>query len=145
MPSKFLPRIFSKSALDMDGLLRNLPYAADTPFNAAKWQYEPTCLSNTRVDLQRQIHDWIDGNDKRTIFWLNGLAGTGKSTITRTIAHNSFQQGRLSTSFFFSKGSGDISYTGKFFTTIVAQLSSKSQYLKRCIYNAIKENENIAT
>jgi hypothetical protein len=129
----------------MDGLLKDLPYAADTPFHAAKWQHEPTCLPDTRVDLQQQIHDWIDGNDERTIFWLNGLAGTGKSTIARTIAHNCFQQGRLGASFFFSRGGGDISHAGKFFTTIAAQLCEESQYLKRCIYDAMKENKSIAT
>jgi hypothetical protein len=134
-----------KSVLDMDGLLKNLPYAADAPFNTAKWQHEPTCLPDTRVDLQQQIHDWMEGGDERTIFWLHGLAGTGKSTIARTIAHNCFQQGRLSASFFFSKGGGDISHAGKFFTTIAIQLSEESQYLKRCIYNAIKENKSVAT
>jgi hypothetical protein len=132
-------------ALDMDDLLNTLPYATDAPFNTAKWQHEPTCLPNTRVDLQQQIHDWIDGNDERTIFWLNGLAGTGKSTIARTIAHNCFQQGRLGASFFFSKGGGDISHASKFFTTIAAQLSEESQYLKRCIHDSMKENKSIVT
>jgi hypothetical protein len=129
----------------MDGLLKDLSYATDAPFHAAKWQHEPTCLPDTRVHLQQQIHDWIDGNDGHTIFWLNGLAGTGKSTIARTIAHNCFQQGRLGASFFFSKGGGDISHASKFFTTIAAQLSEESQYLKRCIYDAMKENKSIAT
>lgn len=128
----------------MDSLLKSLPYAADAPFNTAKWQHEPTCLPNTRVNLQQQIHDWIDGSDERTIFWLKGLAGTGKSTIARTIAHNCFQQGRLGASFFFSKGGGDIGHAGKFFTTIAAQLSEESQYLKRCIYDSMKENKSIA-
>jgi hypothetical protein len=129
----------------MDGLLKTLPYAADAPFNTAKWQHEPICLPDTRVDLQQQIHGWIDRGDKRTIFWLHGLAGTGKSTIARTIAHNCFQQGRLGASYFFSKGGGDISHAGKFFTTIAIQLSEESPYLKRCIYNAVKENKSIAT
>jgi hypothetical protein len=129
----------------MDGLLKDLLYATDAPFHAAKWQHEPTCLPDTRIHLQQQIHDWIDGNDGHTIFWLNGLAGTGKSTIARTIAHNCFQQGRLGASFFFSKGGGDISHASKFFTTIAAQLSEESQYLKRCIYDAMKENKSIAT
>ena len=129
----------------MDDLLKNLPYAADAPFNTSKWQHEPICLPDTRVDLQKRIHDWIDGDDERTIFWLHGLAGTGKSTIARTIANNCFQQGRLGASFFFSKGGGDTSHAGKFFTTISAQLSEESQYLKRCIYNAMKENKSVAT
>src|SRR5277367_2663818 len=34
----------------------------------------------------RKILDWADGQDERYIFWLSGLAGTGKSTIARTVA-----------------------------------------------------------
>jgi NACHT domain len=137
--------IILTSLLDMDSLLRELPYATEAPFNASKWQHAPTCLPNTRVELLRQIFDWIDGDDIRTIFWLNGLAGTGKSTIARTIAYNCFHQGRLGASFFFSKGGGDIGRASQFFTTIARQLAEESQYLKRCIYDAKKENSTIAT
>jgi hypothetical protein len=43
--------IILKRVLDIDNLLKTLPYAADAPFNTAKWQHEPTCLPDTRVDL----------------------------------------------------------------------------------------------
>lgn len=130
---------------DMDSVLKELPYATDAPFNARKWQHAPTCLPDTRVDLLRQIQDWINGNDTCSIFWLNGLAGTGKSTIAQTVANNCFQQGCLGASFFFSKGGGNISHAGQFFTTIAIQLAEESQFLKRCIYDAKKENDTIAT
>ena len=38
---------------------------------------------------------------------MNGMAGTGKSTISRTVAHEYNKQKRLGASFFFSKGDGD--------------------------------------
>jgi hypothetical protein len=129
----------------MDSLLNRLPYAAEAPFNACKWQHAPTCLPDTRVGLLRQIYNWMDGNNERSIFWLNGLAGTGKSTIARTIAYDCFQQGRLGASFFFPKGGGDIGHAGKFFATIALQLAEESQYRRRCIYDAMKINKNIAT
>jgi hypothetical protein len=128
----------------MDGLLNRLPYAADAPFNAYKRQHDTTCLHNTRVDLLRQIYDWIDGADGRFIFWLNGLAGTGKSTIARTVARQCFEQYRLGASFFFSRGGGDTGHAGKFFTSLALQLARKSQYLKRYICDAI-ENSDIAS
>ena len=65
-------------------MLNSLPTAKDAPFNAYQRQHDPTCLPDTRVDLLQEIYDWADGQDKRYIFWLNGLAGTGKSTIART-------------------------------------------------------------
>lgn len=60
--------IILKSALNIKGLFKNLPYAADTPFNTAKQQHKPTCLLNTRINLQQQIHNWINKSDERTIF-----------------------------------------------------------------------------
>ena len=63
-----------------------MPYAVDAPFNAYTRQQDPICLPDTRVDLLREIYTWADGKDERFIFWLNGLAGTGKSTIARTVA-----------------------------------------------------------
>ena len=99
--------------------LDRLPSAADAPFNAYK-QHASTCLPYTRVDLLQEIYDWADGQDERCIFWLNGLAGTGKSTIARTVAHRYFGQKRLGASFFFSKSGGDVSHASKFFTSFAA-------------------------
>jgi pantothenate kinase-related protein Tda10 len=100
-----------------------LPYATKAPFNSYKRQDEPLCLHNTRIDILHRIHIWADEQDERGIFWLYGLAGTGKSTISRTIAHRYNEQNRLGASFFFSKGGGDVSNTGKFFTSLAVQLT----------------------
>jgi hypothetical protein len=88
---------------------------------------------------------WADGNDERCIFWLNGMAGTGKSTIARTIARKYHDQDRLGASFFFSKGGGDVSHASKLFTSIAMQLAKKSSALKRCICEAIAEHTDIAS
>lgn len=50
------------------------------------------------------------------------MAGTGKSTIVRTIAHSFADAGRLGASFFFKKGEGDRGTAGRFFTTIATDL-----------------------
>jgi len=39
---------------------------------------------------------------EQRIFWLNGLAGTGKSTIAQTFAEMAFADGKLGASFFCS-------------------------------------------
>ncbi|KAL5596984.1 uncharacterized protein BROUX77_006932 [Berkeleyomyces rouxiae] len=45
----------------------------------------PTCLKNTRVEALEAIREWTNDSSAKSIFWLNGMAGTGKSTICRTI------------------------------------------------------------
>jgi NACHT domain len=73
------------------------------------------------------------------------MAGTGKSTIARTVARKYHDQKRLGASFFFSKGGGDVSHAGKLFTSIATQLASKSSSLKRYICEAIAEHRGIAS
>jgi hypothetical protein len=128
----------------MDSLLSRLPYATDAAFNAYNRQHEPSCLQDTRVCLLQEINNWADSDDERFIFWLNGLAGTGKSTIARTVARKYFDQSSLGASFFFSKGGGDVGHAGKFFTTIAVELAKKSPSLLKHICDAVSENSNIA-
>ena len=124
--------------------LSKLPYAPQAAFNSSDKQHDPLCLQNTRVHLLQEIRAWADGQDERSIFWLNGLAGTGKSTIARTIAREYYEQKRLGASFCFSRGGGDVSHAGKFFTSIALQLTDKSPNLKRYICQAIAEHSDIA-
>jgi hypothetical protein len=126
----------------------NLPIAKDAPFNTYVRQHEPACLPDTRVDLLQQIYDWADRKDRQDgqcIFWLNGLAGTGKSTISRTVARRYNEQKRLGASFFFSKGGGDVSHAGKFFTSLAMQLAYAVPSLQTHIRDAVRERSDIAS
>ena len=125
--------------------LDRLPYAAEAPFNSYTKQHEPTCLPDTRVDLLREIYNWADRQDERSIFWLNGLAGTGKSTIARTVARYYFDKKRLGASFFFSRGGGDVSRASKFVTSIAVQLATSIPALRQYVSDAVIERSDIAS
>lgn len=120
-----------------------LPHAIKASFNSYTKRHDPTCLPNTRVDLLHKIHSWADGQDERIIFWLSGLAGTGKLTIARTVADTQSQRGRLGASFFFSRGGGDVGHAGKFVTSLACQLVGNIRPLRQHIYNIIREYNNI--
>lgn len=124
--------------------LKLLPFATNALFNSYDRQHEPICLPNTRVDLLQEIYNWSDGHDVRCIFWLNGLAGTGKSTIARTIARRYSERGHLGASFFFSRGVQDVSHAGRFFTSLAVQLSNQVPSLQHHISDAISKNKDIA-
>ena len=57
------------------------------------------------------------------IFWLNGLAGTGKSTIAQTFAERMFADGKLGASFFCSRDFEDRSNLQAIFPTLAFQLA----------------------
>ncbi|MCJ1426480.1 hypothetical protein MMC29_004383 [Sticta canariensis] len=123
--------------------LEKLSIATQAAFNSSERQHDPMCLRNTRVDVLNEIRAWADGRDGRCIYWLNGRAGTGKSTIARTIAREYYRTGRLGASFFFSKGGGDVDHAGKFFTTLAFQLAKMSPTLKSYICDAVSKNIDI--
>jgi hypothetical protein len=83
--------------------------------------------SLTRIDVLKQIRAWADGDDERCIFWLNGTASTGKSTIPRIIAGE--YHDRVGASF-FSRDGGDAGSAGKFCITIALQLAENSPIFK---------------
>jgi hypothetical protein len=92
----------------------------------------------------KKINKWIHSQDEPCLFWLNGLAGTGKSTIARTVARQSYGEGHLGASFFFSRGSGDVGTAEKFVTSIAQQLASHSSILREYIYESLHQYRDIA-
>ena len=105
------------------------------------------CLPDTRVDLLQEIYDWADGVDSPNIFWLNGLAGTGKSTIARTLVEKYSDTGGIAASFFFSRSGGDgghLRHAGRFVTSVAVQLANNIQPLKRMICDVISTHGDIA-
>jgi AAA ATPase domain len=138
----------SLCAIVQEDPLYLLPFATQAPFNSSAHRHEPPCLRDTRVDLLQRIYDWADeedGQSEQCIFWLNGLAGTGKSTISRTVARRYNEQKRLGASFFFSKGGGDVSHASKFFTTLAVQLAYAVPSLNIYIRDALRERNDIAS
>jgi hypothetical protein len=65
---------------------------------------------------------WRMSHSQR-IFWLNGLAGTGKSTIAQTFAEITFAEGKLGASFFCSRDLKDRSNIQAIFPTLAFQLA----------------------
>ncbi|KAL2783949.1 hypothetical protein BJX66DRAFT_330305 [Aspergillus keveii] len=91
-------------------------------FDSYENQHED-CLEGTRIDLLRELEEWSTLPGGKCIFWLNGKAGTGKSTISRTAASLLRKKGLLGASFFFKRGEGDRGSAKKLFPTLAAQLT----------------------
>lgn len=120
-----------------------LPYATEAAFNSRHNQYDSACLKNTRAELLRDIEEWVASPDERFIFWLAGMAGTGKSTVARTISRTYYDRGMLGGSFFFSSGGGDRSNANKFVTSLARQLATAVPSLEPYISDAIRTQDNI--
>ena len=95
------------------------------------------CLPETRVEILQRIRIWADSNDTKYIFWLCGWAGTGKSTIARTVVREYYDRKRLVASYFFLRGGGDAGNATKFVGTIARQLANKLPKFKEQLRKAL--------
>ncbi|KAF4545816.1 Vegetative incompatibility protein HET-E-1 [Lasiodiplodia theobromae] len=104
--------------------LSKLPTAKDASFDSHADEHDARCLPETRVTLREDIKKWAEDKHSECIFWLNGMAGTGKSTISRTVAQSFADEGVLGASFFFKRGEKDRSSAALLFTTLAARLAN---------------------
>ncbi|EHK20398.1 uncharacterized protein TRIVIDRAFT_48578, partial [Trichoderma virens Gv29-8] len=132
-------------SIDQSILSFNFPVVEGAAFNSYAEQHNPTCLPDTRVELLQRVSDWAHDPHAKAIFWLNGMAGTGKSTVSRTIAQSLASTSHLGASFFFKRGEGDRGRAARFFTTIAAQLTVMQPAIAVHIKNAIKADSDIGS
>ncbi|KAF4772650.1 hypothetical protein HAV15_005067 [Penicillium sp. str.  len=102
------------------------------------------CLPGTRVDLLREIEEWAKSPHGKCIFWLNGMAGTGKSTISQTVASRLKEQQLLGASFFFRRGEEDRGTAKKLFPTLTEQLVISIPQMLPRVQKAIDDDPNIS-
>ncbi|KAG8912888.1 hypothetical protein FRC02_005767, partial [Tulasnella sp. 418] len=99
------------------------PYVADAAFNSGSRTNVSRCFQDTRTELLQMISEWAGDPSGKPLFWLCGLAGTGKSTIAQTVAEQFSEKGQLGSSFFFSRDIANRSNPRLVFTTIAYQLA----------------------
>ena len=96
------------------------------------------CLRGTRKDVLWEIERWWTGEQEQHVFWLNGLAGTGKSTIAQTVAEAAFADGKLGASFFCSRDFSERSNLQAIFPTLAFQLAHQYPPFRRELLRVLK-------
>jgi len=118
-------------------VIQALTPARAAAFDSSTDPRATTCHPQTRTGILQNIKQWANDPHGKCILWLRGAAGTGKSTIARTVAKYFVDNNQLGASFFFKRGEGDRGNVSKFFATIAAQLVSKEPRIALHVRNAI--------
>ena len=101
-------------------------------------------MKGTRRTVLDEIELWTRDFNRPPVFWLNGLAGTGKSTIAQTIAERLFANGQLGASFFCSRDFEDRSDLRLIFPTIAVQLARRYLEFRSIFVPIVQEDPGIA-
>ena len=97
-------------------------------------------MRGTRKAVLWEIERWLAGDVGRRVFWLRGLAGTGKSTIAKTFAEITFASGDLGASFFCSRDFEDRSNLRMIFPTLAFQLAHRHPRFRAELLKVLKAN-----
>ena len=101
------------------------------------------CLKGTCSAVLDEIELWMYDFGGPPVYWLNGLAGTGKTTIAQTIAERAFADGLLGASFFCSRDFEDRSNLQSIFPTIGVQLACTHTKFRSIFVPLVQSNPDI--
>ena len=101
------------------------------------------CLRATRETVLSRIESWTRDPEKSPVFWLNGLAGTGKSMIAQTVGERVFADGFLGASFFCSCDFEDRSDLHLIFPTLAFELAHKYPNFRSVLVPLLQSNPGV--
>ncbi|KAJ5285792.1 hypothetical protein N7524_001098, partial [Penicillium chrysogenum] len=123
--------------------LGKLEGVVEAGFESFSNRDEVQCLQGTRTKLLQQIMEWAMSPSQKSIFWLKGMAGTGKSTISRSVARSLKDSNHLGANFFFKRGEGDRGNAKKFFPTLARQLMLRYSGLRSGVQKAFDHDPDV--
>src|SRR5258707_4581719 len=129
--------------------LSKLPCAGGAGYDSGRSNAPDRCFEGTRAAVLKNIRDWLDrpisesGIPVEPIYWMNGIAGIGKSTIARTVAEDEDHRQFLGASFFFSRQEKDLSDPKVFIPTIAHQLAQSYPEVRSSVVQALQKDPHI--
>ncbi|GAB1524835.1 hypothetical protein RhiTH_007991 [Rhizoctonia solani] len=82
-----------------------------------------TCTEGTRVSILSELERWVSAPDQKAVYWMSGMAGTGKTTIACTFAKWLETEKLLAASFFCTRTSADCRDVTRIVPTVAYQLA----------------------
>ncbi|KZV60303.1 hypothetical protein PENSPDRAFT_620147, partial [Peniophora sp. CONT] len=103
-------------------------------------QDRPGCLNATRVKLLADLAEWGHDPHAPCIYWLNGMAGTGKSAIARSFGRQLEQDGILGGSFFCSRESvTELTDAKRIVPTLAAALAGRDELYRHALLQVLEK------
>jgi hypothetical protein len=106
---------------------------------------DPTgCIVGTRVKILEDLEAWALNSNSRKVYWMVGMAGTGKSTIAHTFCEILEGKNILGGSFFASRASDKTNNPRLIVPVIAYALAKASPSIKFEVIKAIEDDPTLA-
>ncbi|KAL5633011.1 hypothetical protein ACGC1H_003489 [Rhizoctonia solani] len=103
------------------------------------------CTENTRVEILGNITKWSEVRSTPSIYWMNGMAGTGKTTIAYSTCVALEASKQLAASFFCTRMSPECRDAKRIVPTIAYQLARRSAPFRCALCRTLEEQVDIGT
>ena len=124
-------------------MLNNLPQAKRAAYDAKSRAGRRSCTEKTREKLLADLIAWATDTKDTRIYWLNGMAGTGKTTIAFTFSKVLDDNKILGASFFCSHLDTDSSDADLIFPTLAYELARHSTAASNALLNALEKDRTV--
>ncbi|CAE6446073.1 unnamed protein product, partial [Rhizoctonia solani] len=131
----------------MSSLVDRLPSSLSARYNSteAAGLKRRECTPDTRVGVLAHILGWAGSSDEGSVYWLNGMAGTGKTTITYSVCTRLDADHKLAASFFCSRLRGECRNVNVIFPSIAYQLARFSRPFMSALSAVLKQDPDAHT
>ncbi|KAG8791957.1 hypothetical protein FRC12_007698 [Ceratobasidium sp. 428] len=122
-----------------------LPHAPEAHYRYAGPGDVPRngCMPNTRVAVLQELRDWVYYGRSQNILWLNGTAGTGKTTVAYSLCEYLEGSGRLSASFFCSRRHPSCRDVNRIVPSISYQLARQSRAYRCALSRVLGQDPEV--
>jgi len=101
-------------------------------------------MENTRTSLLNELRQWCADATAPRIFWLDGMAGTGKSAIARSFSRFLRDNWLLGGSFFCLRGNESRGDVRRIFPTLVWYLARRDPQYRASLLPILREHPDVA-
>ncbi|KAF4613911.1 hypothetical protein D9613_008174 [Agrocybe pediades] len=125
-------------------LLRTLKSVDDARYNSG---YSTTvkrrgCTASTREQILKDLRAWVNDSNGSKVFWMNGMAGTGKTTILYSFCEWLEDENRLAGNFFCSRASTTCCDLNNIVGSIARQLAHYCPAFRSALCKSLEEKQN---
>ena len=122
-----------------------LPRAQFAEYDAASPAPRSACTENTRKAILDTLRNWASDDTTTKLYWLNGMAGTGITTIAYSFSEILDEKNIFGGTFFSSHLRVDTSDARCIIPTVSLQLARLFPSLPKLILNAVDANSDCSS
>ncbi len=102
------------------------------------------CMKDTRVDLLKALMEWALDRYGPQVYWMCGIAGTGKSTISHSLCELLAEKHMLGASYFCSRSSEETNNATRIIPTIASMIAGWSPPVMAHLLELLDEDRDLA-